>query len=93
MECPTLPLDVMFNCKDMLHQRFDTVQGPLWRVQLITEASMDLANLGFGPELQAILEDDEPQVGWLFREQIMSFLSKTFELIALQSSCANSSRG
>ena len=23
---------------------------------------MDLANLGFGPELQAILEDDEPQV-------------------------------
>ena len=62
MECPILPLDVTFSCRDMLHQKFDTVQGPLWRVQLITEASMDLANLGFGPELQAILEDDEPQV-------------------------------
>ena len=62
MECPILPLDVNFVCRDMLHQKFDTVQGPLWRVQLITEASMDLANLGFGPEQQAILEDDEPQV-------------------------------
>ena len=47
----------------MLHQKFDTNTGPLWRVQLITEASMDLANLGFGPELQAIVEDDASQVG------------------------------
>ncbi len=62
MECPILPLDITFGCKDMLHQKFDTNQGPLWRVQLITEASMDLANLGFGPELQAILEDDASQV-------------------------------
>jgi hypothetical protein len=46
----------------MLHQKFDTNTGPLWRVQLITEASMDLANLGFGPELQAIVEDDASQV-------------------------------
>ena len=48
----------------MLHQKFDTNQGPLWRVQLITEASMDLANLGFGPELQAICEDDASQVSF-----------------------------
>jgi hypothetical protein len=69
MECPTLPLDVTFSCKDMLHQKFDTGQGPLWRVQLITEASMDLANLGFGPELQAILEDDASQVSFKMAHQ------------------------
>ncbi len=46
MECPTLPLDVDFKCRDMLHAKFDTDQGPLWRVQLITEATMDKAALG-----------------------------------------------
>jgi hypothetical protein len=63
------------------NQKFDTVQGPLWRVQLITEASMDLANLGFGPELQAILEDDEPQV--IFFLSIFFFDVWSFSLLAI----------
>jgi len=50
------------SCRDMLHQKFDTTSGPLWRVQLVTESTMDSANLSFGPELQAILEGDDLQV-------------------------------
>jgi len=46
MECPTFPLDVNFDCKDMLHEKFKTEEGPLWRVQLITEESMHKAILG-----------------------------------------------
>ena len=60
MECPILPFDTEFEIKDMLHTKFDTLSGPLWRVQLITEKTMDSADLGFGPELQAIIEDDSP---------------------------------
>ena len=30
----------------MLHEKFDASDGPLWRVQLITEATMDRAGLG-----------------------------------------------
>lgn len=58
MECPILPLDIAFQTRDMLHDKFDIENGPLWRVQLITEATMDQASLGFGPELEAIIEDD-----------------------------------
>lgn len=61
MECPILPLDTGFKCKDMLHDKFDEEKGPLWRVQLITESTMDAANLGFGPELSAIVEDDSSE--------------------------------
>ena len=57
MECPVLPLDSRFSFKNMLHNEFSTESGPLWRVQLIDESTMDLANLKFGPELSAILED------------------------------------
>ena len=57
MECPTLPLDTSFKFKNMLHDEFSLESGPLWRVQLIDESTMDLANLKFGPELSAILED------------------------------------
>lgn len=46
MECPTFPLDTEFKCRDMLHDKFDTENGPLWRVQLVTEATMEKANLG-----------------------------------------------
>lgn len=46
MECPILPLDTEFKCQDMLHTKFDTSTGPLWRVQLITETSMEKAGLG-----------------------------------------------
>ena len=45
MECPILPLDTNFTCSDMLHDPFDEENGPLWRVQLITEASMESACL------------------------------------------------
>ena len=58
MECPLLPLDTLFTCHDMLHAPFDEESGPLWRVQHITEATMDAANLGWGPELAAIVEDE-----------------------------------
>ena len=57
MECPTLPLDTSFECKNMLHEEFSQENGPLWRIQLIDESTMDSANLKFGPELCAILED------------------------------------
>jgi hypothetical protein len=46
MECPTFPLDTDFEIKDMLHEKFNVANGPLWRVQLITEATMDRAGLG-----------------------------------------------
>lgn len=58
MECPVLPLDTEFQCKDMLHDKFDTERGPLWRVQIITMQDMEKASLKFGPEVDAILEDD-----------------------------------
>ena len=45
MECPILPLDTTFSCHDMLHDSFDEENGPLWRVQLITEALMEAASL------------------------------------------------
>lgn len=45
MECPTLPLDTEFKCQDMLHTKFNTSQGPLWRVQLVTENTMEQAAL------------------------------------------------
>ena len=45
MECPILPLDTSMNCTDMLHDTFDEENGPLWRVQHVTEDSMDAANL------------------------------------------------
>merc|ERR1719414_2249740 len=57
MECPVLPLDSSFRFKNMLHNEFPVESGPLWRVQLIDESTMDSANLKFGPELSAILED------------------------------------
>ena len=57
MECPTLPHDTGFKCKNMLHEEFCVEKGPLWRVQLIDESTMDLANLSFGPELNALLAD------------------------------------
>lgn len=57
MECPILPLDTEFKYKNMLHDEFCVEKGPLWRVQLIDESTMDLANLSFGPELNALLED------------------------------------
>ncbi|CAB4059291.1 unnamed protein product [Lepeophtheirus salmonis] len=59
MECPILPLDSDFECRDMLHNQFDTERGPLWRVQLITEQTMDKAPIDWGPEIRAILEDTE----------------------------------
>ena len=46
MELPKFPLDTEFQVKDMLHEKFDATDGPLWRVQLITEATMDRAGLG-----------------------------------------------
>ena len=58
MECPILPLDMSFKHKNMLHDDFSVEKGPLWRVQLIDESTMDSANLGFGPELSALLEDN-----------------------------------
>ena len=45
MECPILPLDTLYSCTNMLHVPFDEEQGPLWRVQHITETTMDAANL------------------------------------------------
>ena len=45
MECPILPLDTSMNCIDMLHETFDEENGPLWRVQHVTEDTMDAANL------------------------------------------------
>ena len=45
MECPILPLDTKLTCTDMLHTPFDEENGPLWRVQHVTEAIMDAANL------------------------------------------------
>jgi len=61
MECPVLPLDTDLQCKDMLHSKFDTERGPLWRVQIITMQEMEKASLKFGPEVEAILEDDSSQ--------------------------------
>ena len=46
MELPKFPLDSEFAVGDMLHERFASGEGPLWRVQLITEATMDRAGLG-----------------------------------------------
>ena len=46
MELPRFPLDSEFAVRDMLHERFSACEGPLWRVQLITEATMDRAGLG-----------------------------------------------
>ena len=46
MELPKFPLDSEFQVKDMLHEKFEAADGPLWRVQLITEATMDRAGLG-----------------------------------------------
>ena len=46
MELPKFPLDSEFAVRDMLHERFSACEGPLWRVQLITEATMDRAGLG-----------------------------------------------
>lgn len=57
MECPILPLDTTCH-QDMLHETFDEEHGPLWKVQLINESSMETAHLSFGPELAAIIEDD-----------------------------------
>ena len=48
MECPTFPLDTEFQTKDMLHTKFDIENGPLWKVQLITEATMEKAAAGLG---------------------------------------------
>ena len=48
MECPTFPLDTEFHTKDMLHTKFDVENGPLWKVQLITEATMEKAAAGLG---------------------------------------------
>ena len=67
MECPILPLDSTFKCKDMLHEEFCVEQGPLWRVQLIDESTMDIANLRFGPELAALLEDTEVEASTRWR--------------------------
>ena len=60
MELPVLPLDLELSCSDMLHTRFDTETGPLWRVQIITRDTFEKAGpaLGFGPEVEAIIEDD-----------------------------------
>lgn len=58
MECPMLPLDTDLQCQDMLHQKFDTTSGPLWRVQIITMSELETAGLNFGPEVEAIIEDD-----------------------------------
>lgn len=40
--------------------RFDTENGPLWRVQIITQSTFEKASKGlaFGPEMEAIIEDD-----------------------------------
>ena len=67
MECPTLPLDTSFNIKNMLHDEFPQETGPLWRVQLIDELTMDSANLKFGPELSAILEDRTSDISTRWR--------------------------
>ena len=45
MECPILPLDTDLTCHDMLHVPFDEENGPLWRVQHITEDCMDISHL------------------------------------------------
>ena len=45
MELPTLPLDTVFKTKNMLDGTFDEENGPLWRVQLVTEATMEAAYL------------------------------------------------
>ena len=67
MECPILPLDTGFKCKDMLHEEFSVEEGPLWRVQLIDQSTMDNANLRFGPELTALLEDTEVEASTRWR--------------------------
>ena len=67
MECPILPLDTTFKCKDMMHEEFCVNEGPLWRVQLIDESTMDLANLRFGPELSALLEDTTAEISVRWR--------------------------
>ena len=66
MECPILPLDTDFKCKDMIRASFNTESGPLWRVQVIDPSDLDDVNLRFGPELAAILEDDSAdlEVKW-----------------------------
>ena len=68
MELPKFPLDSEFAVGDMLHERFASGEGPLWRVQLITEATMDRAGLGewtlpSGPSPMEILHitRDNPQ--------------------------------
>ena len=60
MELPVLPLDQELLCTDMLHHKFDTETGPLWRVQIITRDTFQKAGpaMGFGPEVEAIIEDD-----------------------------------
>ena len=58
MELPVLPLDQELLCTDMLHHKFDTETGPLWRVQIITRDTFQKAGpaMGFGPEVEAIIE-------------------------------------
>ena len=38
-------IDTVFKTKNMLDETFDEENGPLWRVQLVTEATMEAAYL------------------------------------------------
>ena len=53
----------------MNHLRFDTDTGPLWRVQIVTSNTFEKASksLSFGPEMEAIIEDDsEVDTRWRY---------------------------
>ncbi|XP_023337320.1 uncharacterized protein LOC111708242 isoform X2 [Eurytemora carolleeae] len=58
MECPVLPLDTQFACSDFIHEQFNIETGPLWRVQIVSQTTLELARINFGPEVEAIIEDD-----------------------------------
>ena len=52
-----------------MFSRFDTENGPLWRVQIISASKFEKAStsLRFGPEMEAIIEDDsEVDTRWRY---------------------------
>ena len=54
---------------NLLHTRFDPGQGPLWRVQIVSMATLEAASpgLSLGPEMEAILQDDsDTETRWRY---------------------------
>jgi hypothetical protein len=78
MECPILPLDSQFRCKDMLHQPFDDEKGPLWRVQLVTQSLMDAANLVIIFRIYQLTNHDH---GTIFLNLFFSVLALNCQLL------------